>query len=207
MHTSSWRFRLTVFLCVGVAGYALWAYGSGVQRAPVHPEMIANFDRHRALITTHAIGASFALLLGPFQFVTSWRARAPRLHRLLGYGYLGLGVGAGGVAGLLLAPLAFGGLVAHLGFGLLALLWLGTGAMAFVTARRRQFALHRAWMLRNFALALSAVTLRLYLPAGAVMRLPFEVSYPIIAWLCWVPNLLVAEVWLARRPAASAAGS
>ena len=205
MHPSSWLFRVTVFLCVGVAGYALWAYGSGVQRVPVHPEMIANFDRHRALITTHAVGASFALLLGPFQFVTAWRARAPRLHRLLGYGYLGLGVGVGGIAGVLLAPRAFGGLPSALGFGLLGVLWLATGVMAFITARRRQFERHRAWMIRNFALALAAVTLRLYLPAGAIARIPFEVSYPIIAWLCWVPNLLVAELWLARRRAPSPA--
>ncbi|MBL9211893.1 MAG: hypothetical protein JNL92_15585, partial [Opitutaceae bacterium] len=61
MRAKSWRFGLMAFLCVGVAGYALWAYGGGVQRVPVHPDMVAVFDAHRTLITVHAVGASIAL--------------------------------------------------------------------------------------------------------------------------------------------------
>jgi hypothetical protein len=52
-------------------------------------------------------------------------------------------------------------------------------------------------MIRNFALTFAAVTLRLYLPPVLIVGLPFAMSYAIIAWLCWVPNLLVAE-WLAK---------
>ena len=37
-----------------------------------------------------------------------------------------------------------------------------------------------------------------YLPASMLAGVPFEVAYPAIAWLCWVPNLLVVE-WLLRR--------
>ncbi|HTO03553.1 MAG TPA: DUF2306 domain-containing protein [Opitutus sp.] len=58
---------------------------------------------------------------------------------------------------------------------------------------------HRLWMVRNFALALAAVTLRLYLPASAVAGVRFEEFYPAIAWICWVPNLIVAE-WFIKRP-------
>jgi hypothetical protein len=108
---------------------------------------------------------------------------------------------------LLLAPHAFGGLVSRLGFGTLAVLWLATGAMALRTARRRDFAGHRRWMIRNFALTLAAVTLRFYLPAGFLARLPFEVTYPAIAWLCWVPNLLIAEAWLRRKAASDTAAA
>src|SRR5687767_1351719 len=102
MRAKSWRCGVTVFLCVGVAAYALWAYGSGEQRVPVHPDMAENFDTHRVLITVHAIGASIALLLGPFQFLDGWRVRSPRAHRISGYLYLSLGVGVGGVSGVLL---------------------------------------------------------------------------------------------------------
>jgi uncharacterized membrane protein len=203
MQARSWRFGLTTFLCIGVAGYALWAYGGGVQRVPVHPAMAAVFDEHRTLITLHAVGASVALILGPFQFLDRLRARAPRLHRRLGYAYLLLGVGLGGTAGVLLSRHSFGGLVSHLGFGLLGVLWLFTGLMAVLAARRRRLDEHRLWMIRNFALTLAAVTLRLYLPASAIMGLPFEDIYPAIAWLCWVPNLLVVE-WFLKKPGTSA---
>ena len=47
--------------------------------------------------------------------------------------------------------------------------------------------------MRNFALTFAAVTLRVYLPTSMALGVPFESAYPLIAWLCWVPNLLVAE--------------
>ncbi|GDX93428.1 hypothetical protein LBMAG46_34370 [Planctomycetia bacterium] len=36
-----------------------------------------------------------------------------------------------------------------------------------------------------------------------VLRLDFSVAYPIVAWLCWVPNLLVARLINSRTAAAS----
>jgi hypothetical protein len=53
-------------------------------------------------------------------------------------------------------------------------------------------------MTRNFALTFAAVTLRIWVPASFVSGIPLAVAYPIIAWLCWVPNLLVAELILGR---------
>ncbi len=202
MKLKSWSFATTLLLSAGVAGYAVWAYGSGTQRVPVHPAMIASFNEHRALITIHAVASALALLLGPLQFLDSLRAARPRLHRALGYAYLVPGVGAGGIAGLLLALYSFGGLVSHYGFGLLAALWLFTGVMAVVAAKARRFADHRTWMIRNFALTFAAVTLRLYLPLGFASGLRFEDFYPTVAWLCWVPNLLFVE-WVTLRTRAA----
>ncbi len=201
MKLRSWSFATTLLLSVGVAGYAVWAYSNGTQRVPVHPDMVAAFDRHRALITTHAVASALALLLGPLQFLDSLRAARPRLHRALGYAYLVPGVGVGGISGLLLAHHSYGGLVSHYGFGLLAVLWIFTGVMAVVAAKARRFVAHRTWMVRNFALTFAAVTLRLYLLLGFLSGLRFEDFYPAIAWLCWVPNLLFVE-WVTLRPTA-----
>ena len=111
--------------------------------------------------------------------------------------YLGVGVTVGGLAGLFMAAHAFGGLVARLGFAGLAIAWLYTGLRAYAAIRAGNMVGHRRWMVRNFSLTLAAVTLRLYLPASTASgAVPFEVAYPLIAWLCWVPNLLIAELWL-----------
>ena len=59
-------------------------------------------------------------------------------------------------------------------------------------------------MVRNFALTFAAVTLRLWLPGMVVGGVPMEIAYPIVAWLCWVPNLIVAEA-LFNPPARAAA--
>lgn len=54
-------------------------------------------------------------------------------------------------------------------------------------------------MVRNLALTLAAVTLRIYSPLLTVTSVPFELAYPLVAWLCWVPNLLVSECFQAER--------
>lgn len=186
-------------LSIGVAGYAVLAYTLAPPGALVHPEMRAVFETHSTAIRAHVFGAAVALALGPFQFSRRLRGRQPRVHRWLGRAYLGIGVLVGGLAGLWMAAFAQGGTTARLGFGMLAAAWLATGALAYAAIRRRDTATHRRWMVRNFALTFAAVTLRLYLPASMSVGIPFELAYPAIAWLCWVPNLVAAE-WLLRQP-------
>lgn len=196
------RFGLvaTFFLSLGVAGYALVVYGFGPGAKVVHPDMRAVFESHPLGIGIHIFASSLALILGPFQFLAGLRTRRPHLHRWLGRIYLGVAVTAGGLAGLYMSYHAFGGLVAKLGFAGLALGWLYTGLRAYGAARAHDFAAHRRWMIYNFALTFAAVTLRLYLPWAFVFGWPFAQTYAAIAWLCWVPNLLVAR-WLADAPA------
>ena len=186
------------FPCLGVTLYAALVYALLPLGAYLHPEMRANFVAHAAGIYIHVFAAMFALALGPFQFWAGLRARRPRVHRIMGRLYLGIGVAVGGVSGLYMAAFAFGGVVAKTGFALLALAWLYTGWRAFTAIRAGDVVAHRAWMIRNFSLTLAAVTLRIYLPFPMALGVPFEVSYPVIAWLCWVPNLVVAQWWIYR---------
>jgi len=188
------------FLSIGVAGYAIAAYAFLPLGIVIHPDMRAMFETHRFAIYTHVFASAAALILGPFQFMAGLRARRPGLHRWSGTVYLGVGVLAGGVAGLYLAAFAQGGLAGKLGFGCLALAWLYTGLRAYLAIRARDVAAHRRWMVRNFALAFAAVILRLWLPGAMASGIAFELAYPVIAWLCWVPNLLAAE-WLLSRNA------
>ena len=187
-----------VLLSLGVAGYALGVYSTLPLGAAVHPDMRPTFEAHGAVIYIHVFAAAFALILGPTQFSSRLRSRRPALHRWFGRLYLGAGVLVGGLAGLIASFQAFGGLGARAGFAGLALAWLYTGFCAYRAIRARDIASHRRWMIRNFALTFAAVTLRIWIPMSFVVGVPFAVSYSIIAWLCWVPNLLVAELILNR---------
>ncbi len=182
------------FLSLGVAGYAAFVYGVLPPGSLVHSDMKVTYNTHATGIYTHVFGALFALLLGPWQFSMRLRASRPLLHRWMGRLYLGIGVLLGGIAGLYMAFHAFGGIVARTGFGLLAVLWLSTGLLAYLAIRAGDVASHRRWMVRNFALTFAAVTLRLWLPGSVASGIAFEVAYPVIAWACWVPNLVVAEL-------------
>ena len=142
----------------------------------------------------HFLGSAVALAVGPFQHNQRIRSRYLTLHRWLGRMYV-VAVLAGGVAALMLAAVSEGGLPAHVGFGLLGSLWLVATALAYRHIRAGDQLSHRRWMVRSYALTYAAVSLRIYLPLSQVAGIPFEPAYQTIAWLCWVPNLIVAE-WL-----------
>jgi uncharacterized membrane protein len=142
----------------------------------------------------HLGGGGIAIVAGALQFSTRLRFETPRVHRLIGRVYV-VAVVVSGVSAVLLAPVSAGGVTAHFGFGLLGVLWVATALLAWARARGGDYVSHRAWMVRSYALCLAAVMLRLYLPMSAIAGIPFEAAYPAISWLCWVPNLIVAE-WL-----------
>lgn len=184
---------LAAFLSVGVA---LFSYRYVPQVGPLAPDVMANLVA-RPWLTVHAAGAATALLVGSFQFLPAVRRRLPRLHRWLGRVYATSCI-VGGAAGFGLAFGTTAGPVAGLGFALLGLLWIYVTARGWMTARARRFDEHRRWMIRSFALTFAAVTLRLYLPLGAIAGLDFEQVYVATAWISWIPNLLVAELYLRR---------
>ena len=91
------------------------------------------------------------------------------------------------------------GLATSLGFGILAVLWFLTALEAYRTVRRGNIEAHRRWMIRNFALTLAAVIPRNRCRAcGSPSIGPSRVPTSTVSWLCWVPNLLIAE-WMVRR--------
>jgi hypothetical protein len=102
----------------------------------------------------------------------------------------------GGAGALVLATRSMEGLVTHAGFGLLAILWLGTTIQAYRMIKRLDIANHRIWMIRSYALTLAAVTLRIDIPVGQIAGVPFADAYQVISWMCWVPNLVAAEWWI-----------
>ena len=155
----------------------------------------------------HIVGGGTALLLSPLQFAARLRRRAPRVHRTIGRIVL-VSIGLAGVAGLVLAPMSLAGAVGTAGFGALAALWLGFAGTAFRAIRRGDVAAHRRWVVRTFAMTYAAVTLRLWLalliPAQIMLfgvdgDVAFTRAYVIVAFLSWVPNLIVAELLLRRK--------
>jgi uncharacterized membrane protein len=180
-------------LALVVTAYAVLTYTLLPLGAAVHPDMAVVFLAHKAGIYTHVLASSVALFLAPFQLLSRLRRRPGSIHRWVGRLYLAAGVLPGGLSALYMSYFAFGGLAAKLGFACLALLWLYTGVQAFRAIRRGAVVEHRRWAVRNLSLTLAAVTLRIYLPTSAAAGIPFELAYPFVAWLCWVPNLLIAE--------------
>lgn len=187
------RNALLWILCLGVA-LVSWRFMAGGVEATM--EFVAYHAQLRPLaFFAHVILAPVALALVPFQLWQGLRNRRPVIHRVIGRIY-GVAVLISGLAGLWLAITTEAGPVAAFGFGLLAVLWLGTTITGISLAMRGERIAHQRWMIRSIALTLAAVSLRILIPTSMMLDIPFTTAYPAIAWLCWVPNLIVAELVL-----------
>jgi hypothetical protein len=164
--------------------------------------------RMRDLITaipvkalTHMLIAPLALLSGALQFLPALRARYPKAHRYLGRIYVTTCVIAGAAA-LTMVPHALGGPVAGLGFGILAVLWIGTTLAGWWAAVRRRLELHRLLMRLSYAMTFGGVTLRLQIPIGFMLGYTSYAAMSVwLAYTSWIPNVIAVGVYWALERA------
>ena len=197
---------------LAIVAIAIGTYTSGTMKAlaeqgdglaPHYATLPAVFQY---VLYAHIGFAAIALLTGPAQFATALRARFTRLHRGLGRIYLG-SVLLAGAAGFVLSFVNEAGFVGFFGFGALAVLWVFTAVKAYRSVRARDFQSHQAWMIRNFALTYAAVMLRIWtgvlvaahLTLGLDGAMAFANAYAAVPFLAWLPNIVVAEIMIARR--------
>lgn len=167
------------------------------------PDGHARFAREPWLAALHIVGATAFATFGAFQFVPSLRRGA--WHRIVGRVLSVLGIGAA-VAGTLMAlrwePKEFDSAALNsvrvvVAFAMIAFITLGV-----ITARRRDYEAHGAWMLRAYALFLGAGT---QVFTAGFTALPFmrpHMSEGLAAASMaagWIINALVAE-WMLRKP-------
>lgn len=146
---------------------------------------------------THIITGGLALLIGWTQFGSRFRENHLSLHRNIGKVYI-ISVLISSIAAMGISLAATGGLVSALGFFSLGLIWLYTTVMAYSAIKNGRIQTHRKMMVYSYAVCFSAVTLRIWLPLLVLTFGDFTTAYTIVAWLCWIPNVLVAYL-ITRR--------
>jgi uncharacterized membrane protein len=140
---------------------------------------------------THIILGGLALLIGWLQFSEKLRAKNLKLHRLVGKVYV-VSVLFSGFASLYIAYFATGGIISILGFMGLGVVWLYTTTLGYMSIKDGHIKKHQKFMIYSYAACFAAVTLRIWLPALIAIYQDFIPAYRIVAWLCWVPNIMVA---------------
>jgi uncharacterized membrane protein len=196
--------RALIFIfAFSIAGYVIVQYG--VLRASDAGLVAFKLQKPNFHLTPwvymlylHIVTAMLALIIGPFQiFLQPSKARR-RQHRLLGYIYI-ISITVSGVVSLYLSLFATGGWIAGLGFIGLDVLWVATTFTSLRKIMVKDIQAHKAWMLRSYALTFAAVTLRIWLGPLVLLLGDFEAGYRVVAWFCWVPNLLVIEAVIRKR--------
>lgn len=148
----------------------------------------------------HVITSCFALIAGFTQFFKIFRtAKFKFIHRYFGYLYLVTILCFALPSGFILALDALGGLAVQICFILLCFIWAMSTCLAGYFALTKQWLLHRNWMIRSFALTLSALSLRTWKLVLYELQpywdwlTPIHI-YQLESWLGWTINLLVAEI-------------
>ncbi len=153
-------------------------------------------------VVVHIACAVLYAVLGAFQFSAALRGRRPGWHRVAGRVsvVLGLAVAFSALWMTQFYPRQPGtGELAYVfrlafGFGMSASIILG-----FTAIRRSDFASHRAWMTRAYALALGAGSQVFTLSVGKAVFGTSELTYDLMLGAGWAINLAVAEYLLRRR--------
>ena len=149
----------------------------------------------------HVFSSILTLLAGFTQFSPFFIAQfQSKVHQYMGRGYILVVLLVAAPSGFVLGLMANGGVYAKLAFVLLSLFWWSTTAAAYHYARKKVWNLHAAFMLRSFALTLSAITLRAWklLLVSILAPAPMDL-YCAVAWLAWVPNLLIVELYIQHK--------
>ncbi|HEY8403165.1 MAG TPA: DUF2306 domain-containing protein [Flavobacteriales bacterium] len=142
---------------------------------------------------THIIFGGIALLIGWLQFHQKLLRKKAALHRLIGKVYV-VSVLLSALAGIGTGFTATGGLIASVGFICLGIIWFTTTLLAYLKIRASQIEQHRKLMIYSYAACFAAVTLRVWLPLLMIVSGDYLVAYLIVSWLCWVPNMEVANL-------------
>lgn len=144
---------------------------------------------------THVYTAILVLPAGLTQFSSFIRKKYPAVHKYSGWLYAVTVVLFAGPGGLFMGIYANGGLISQISFCLLAVLWIAFTAFAVLRALQNDIKAHRDFLIRSFALTLSAVTLRAWKYVLVFMLHPRPMDvYQVVAWLGWIPNLIIAEL-------------
>ena len=201
--TSTWRVPIALVALATIPVIAgslrLVDLSTGSTVLPPNPR----FSASPLPVVIHIVSAMVFAMLGAFQFSARFRRRHRAWHRRAGRIVMVAGLGVAlaalwlnqffpraGAARELLYPL-------RVVFGLAMLV---TIALGFLAARRRDFADHRAWMIRSYAIGIVAGTQVFTLGVGGSIFGHGEVTTALLLASAWAINLTVAEWAIRKRP-------
>lgn len=158
-------------------------------------QRIIHLKHWRYAFYAHIFTSAFVLLAGAVQFWPYFLMHFRKWHRRIGKMYVYIILFISGPAGMIMSFYANGSWVAKSSFIILSTLWLLFTGLAFYYAVKRGIVKHRKFMIRSYALTLSAITLRLYaLILPHLIFLDGRTEYAVLAWSSWTINLVIAEL-------------
>jgi len=194
---NSISFKKAILAFILIAGFALslyFIYDKALRYFVFTKESYGDYFWPRAnWVIVHVVFGMLALVIGPFQFVPAIRNRYLNLHRWMGRTYLTSTLIAG-IAGFYMASTSQVNYTYQFGLTGLAIIWLTTGTMAFISIKNLNITQHREWMIRSYVVTFGFTAFRLMddLLTNTITNQGDRLG--LLAWSCWTIPLLIAEV-------------
>ncbi|WP_312090437.1 DUF2306 domain-containing protein [Chryseobacterium sp.] len=148
---------------------------------------------------THVYTSIFVLLTG-FLAILRKDFGVKNFHKSTGKIYVFLILLFAAPSGIYMGVFANGGFLSKISFVILGSLWWFSTFKAYQLARQKKFTEHKNWIWRSFALTISAITLRMWKVIIVYLFHPNPMDvYQIIAWLGWVPNIILIEYLILKK--------
>lgn len=182
------------FFLMGEITLRYFPFSSTASFLQIKQTEVATLPYYLPVFYVHVYSSMFCLLAGFTQFNKNILRSHKTIHRNLGYVYIVSVLLFSAPTGFVMGIHANGGLIAIFFFTTLAFLWWWFTWMALRRAKQKKYIVHRNFMIRSYALALSAITLRLWKVILVYLFEPAPMDvYIVISGLGWIPNLLIAE--------------
>ncbi|GAA0529929.1 DUF2306 domain-containing protein [Chitinophaga japonensis] len=165
------------------------------------PEALGKYFSLRWVLIAHITGGGGALVLGLVQFWPKLRNYSWKVHRVIGILYL-LAILLSSTCAMILAFTTAYEVNWAYAFSVQvwAGVWISATAIAYYTAIKKKFKLHREWMTRSYIVTLAFIISGLSLKTPFVQGLgSFEDISPSFFWLGWAVPLYVYEIILSSK--------
>ncbi len=163
-------------------------------------QRFVHLDHYMWSFRLHIFSSLWVLAAGLTQFSSKILNQKPILHRWIGRSYVAIILIVSGPAAFIMSLYANGGGWSQASFATLSTAWWWFTWQGYRTILHGKLALHRTWMIRSYALTLSAITLRIMqFGFAAFTTFDAETAYQIIAWPSWIINLVIAELTIRNR--------
>jgi hypothetical protein len=154
---------------------------------------------YSACFYLHIFAGMFCIGSALLQFSSYILKKRKAIHIWGGRIYVMVVLLIGAPTGLYMSFFAKGGMAERGLFMFMAISWFFFTLKGFTAILGKQVLAHKIWMMRSYAMALTAVTFRVYYIILYLYDVPLTMNYEVSLWISVVGNLMIAEYLIYRK--------
>jgi hypothetical protein len=146
----------------------------------------------------HIAAGALCILTALVQFSRYILKRTKGVHRFCGKIYVFVVIFLAAPTGLYMSFFAKGSFWERSLFMFMAIWWFFTTYFGLTTVHKRNIVAHKVWMMRSYAMAMTAVTFRVYHIIFYLLDWGHLENYELSLWISVIGNMLFVE-WIINR--------